>query len=140
MVERMSRRRVLTAVGALLLSFALPVSVSGCACTTVGHMNVGPIAVAFAEPVADGMTMAACFDAGCEPAEIAVGNGERVEVPQEEPYRSSEQIDPSQELRIVITAQDGTVIHDEVHAIRITSDDPFSPCPGPFHYEDVIVG
>lgn len=135
----MSRRRVLTAVGALLLSLALPVSVSGCACTAVMYLNDGPITVVFSEPLAAGATMAACFDAGCEPSGIAIDDVERVEVPQDEPYRSDDQVDPPREMRIVLTAQDGTVVHDKVHDIRTTNDNPFSPCSGPFHYEDVVV-
>lgn len=131
--------RTLRIGAAALLLLAMPVSVTGCACTTMGYMNVGPIPVVLDGELPDSAGIAACLDAGCTPAGIVEIDGDRLEIPQDPPYRSADAIDPPAVARIVITIRDGATLVDEEFEVRTAQDDPINPCPGEFHYETVTV-
>jgi len=135
----MKAPRLLRLGVAVALLPALPVALSGCACTTVGYINTDPIAVKIVGALPDGAILSACLDDGCTPAEVAIDGDGRLEIPQAQPYRSADSINPPTIARVVVTVSDGTALVDERLEVRTAPDNPISSCPGPFHYEDLTL-
>lgn len=118
---------------------ALPMSLSGCACTTVGYINTNPISVTINGQLQDGATVSACLDDGCTPATVDVADDNRFEIPQEEPFRTGDSVNPPVLARIVVTADDDATLVDQQLEVQIAQDNPISACPGPFHYDDLTL-
>lgn len=131
---------------ALLVMGVLTVGLSGCvgtACSAVGYIYTGPAVLEFSPPLDEGVGVAACFGAECEPAAIARGSEATWAVPQEPPFFESEVLVPGEErmLRVVVTGSNGAVVSDGVHEIpiRVERTGVFGECPGPFSFEPVVI-
>lgn len=111
--------------GCMALTACVP---PGIACPADGVMYVGPIEIVVepeAAPVGD-IEIAACFGKDCDPAHVGAGSAREWEIPQEPPYlpRQDATIDPSEGIRVVVSAPSGEVHYDgwkEVPAARSQS-------------------
>jgi len=110
---------------------ALPMSLSGCACTTVGYINTNPISVTINGQLQDGATVSACLDDGCTPATVDVADDNRFEIPQEEPFRTGDSVNPPVLARIVVTADDDATLVDQQLEVQIAQDNRI--CTGVRH-------